>query len=66
MVGKIGCAVLIGILVVIVEWIWLSVFAAWFDGLAMGEAITVGVGFFLAFEMAFCTCMIVWKDKKKS
>ncbi len=53
-------------LVVLVEWIFLSIVSAWLDGLSMGEALTVGVGFFLAFEMAFCTCLILCKGKGNS
>lgn len=66
MMRKIGYAVLAGVLVVLVEWIWLAAFSSWLDGLSMGEALTVGVGFFLAFEMAFCTCLILCKGKGKS
>lgn len=66
MIRRIGYAVLAGVLVVLVEWIFLSIVSAWLDGLSMGEALTVGVGFFLAFEMAFCTCLILCKGKGKS
>jgi len=66
MIRRIGYAVLAGMLVVLVEWIFLSIVSAWLDGLSMGEALTVGVGFFLAFEMAFCTCLILCKGKGNS
>lgn len=66
MIRRIGYAVLAGMLVVLVEWIFLSIVSAWLDGLSMGEALTVGVGFSLAFEMAFCTCLILCKGKGNS
>lgn len=66
MIRRIGYAVLAGMLVVLVEWIFLSIVSAWLDGLSMGEALTVGVGFFLALEMAFCTCLILCKGKGNS
>jgi len=47
--------VLIGIGVVIVEWIFLALFIEIFNGLSQEGAVAVGAAFFLAFEMIVCT-----------
>ena len=61
-----GKYILIGLCVVLVEWIFLSLFSEIFNGLSQEGAIVVGSAFFLAFEMVICTGVIVSKiDKKK-
>lgn len=61
-----GKYILIGLCVVLVEWIFLSLFSEMFNGLSQEGAVAVGSAFFLAFEMVICTGVIVSKiDKKK-
>ena len=61
-----GKYILIGLCVVLVEWIFLSLFSEIFNGLSQEGAIVVGSAFFLAFEMVICTGVIISKiDKKK-
>lgn len=57
--------VLAGICVVIVEWIFLSLFSEMFNGLSQEGAVVVGAAFFLAFEMVVCTGLIISKLEKK-
>lgn len=57
--------ILIAFGVVILEWIWLGIFPSFFNGLPQEQAVTVGVGFFLAFELVICTGVIVSKISKK-
>lgn len=56
--------VLIGIGVVIVEWIFLALFSEIFNGLSQEGAVVVGAAFFLAFEMIVCTGVIISKIEK--
>ena len=49
----------IGLLTVILEWIFVAWVYAFFDGMAQSERIVLGTGFFLAFEMVICTGVIV-------
>ncbi len=56
--------ILIAFGVVLLEWIWLAMFPSFFSGLSHEEAITVGVGFFLAFELVICTGIIISNVKK--
>ena len=49
----------IGLLTVILEWIFVAWVYAFFDGTAQSERIVLGTGFFLAFEMVICTGVIV-------
>ena len=56
--------VLIGIGVVIVEWIFLALFSEIFNGLSQEGAVAVGAAFFLAFEMIVCTGLIISKIEK--
>ena len=59
--------ILIGLGVVVVEWIFLAVFHAWFNGLDQTGAVVIGAAFFLAFEMVICTGAIISKiDKAKN
>ena len=51
--------ILIGLGVVVIEWIFLGVFHAWFNGLDQ-----TGAAFFLAFEMVICTGAIISKIEK--
>ena len=56
--------VLIGIGVVIVEWIFLALFSEIFNGLSQEGAVVIGAAFFLAFEMIVCTGLIISKIEK--
>ena len=56
--------VLIGIGVVIVEWIFLALFIEIFNGLSQEGAVVIGAAFFLAFEMIVCTGLIISKIEK--
>lgn len=61
-----GKYILIGLGVVLVEWVFLALFAERFNGLSQEGAVVTGSAFFLAFEMVICTGVIVSKiDKKK-
>lgn len=63
---NIGKYILIGLGVVLVEWVFLAIFSEMFNGLSQEGAVVVGSAFFLAFEMVICTGVIVSKiDKKK-
>lgn len=63
---NIGKYILIGLGVVLVEWVFLVFFSEMFNGLSQEGAVFVGSAFFLAFEMVICTGVIVSKiDKKK-
>ena len=59
-----GKYILIGIGVVIIEWIFLAFFSAVFNGLSQEGAIVIGAAFFLAFEMVICTGAILSKLEK--
>ena len=63
---KIGKYVLIGLVVVIVEWVFLSFFSSFFNGLSQEGAVAVGSAFFLAFEMVICTGVIISKIEQKN
>lgn len=63
---NIGKYILIGLGVILVEWIFLAVVSEMFNGLSQEGAVVIGSAFFLAFEMVICTGVIVSKiDKKK-
>ncbi len=57
--------ILVGLCVVIVEWIFLALFSEMFNGLSQEGAVVVGAAFFLAFEMVVCTGLIISKLEKK-
>ncbi|MBQ8278685.1 MAG: hypothetical protein IJZ23_02485 [Roseburia sp.] len=59
-----GKYILIGIGVVIIEWIFLAFFSEVFNGLSQEDAIVTGAAFFLAFEMVICTGAILSKLEK--
>lgn len=61
-----GKYILIGIGVVIVEWIFLAFFMEMFNGLSQEGAVVIGAAFFLAFEMVICTGIILSKVEKKN
>ena len=61
-----GKYILIGIGVVIVEWIFLAFFMEMFNGLSQEGAVVIGAAFFLAFEMVICTGAILSKLEKKN
>ena len=56
---------LIGIGVVIIEWLFLSLFPHWFNGMGETAGMIAGVGFFLAFELVICTGAIITKINAK-
>ena len=58
--------ILIGIGVVIIEWISLALFMEMFNGLSQEGAVVIGAAFFLAFEMVICTGAILSKMDKKN
>ncbi len=61
-----GKYILIGLGVVLAEWIFIAFFSEMFNGLSQEGAVAIGSAFFLAFEMVICTGVIVSKiDKKK-
>ena len=62
---NIGKYILIGLGVVLVEWIFLAFFSVMFNGLSQEGAVAVGSAFFLAFEMVICTGVIVSRIEKK-
>ncbi len=62
---KMGKYILIGLGVIIIEWIFLSLFASFFNGLTQEGAVVIGSAFFLAFEMIICTGVIISKIEKK-
>lgn len=53
--------ILIGLGVVIAEWVFLALSPAMFNGLEQTGAIITGAAFFLSFEMVICTGVIVSK-----
>lgn len=61
-----GKYILIGIGVVIIEWVFLSLFMEMFNGLSQEGAVVIGAAFFLAFEMVICTGAILSKMDKKN
>lgn len=61
-----GKYILIGIGVVIIEWIFLALFMEIFNGLSQEGAVAIGAAFFLAFEMVICTGAILSKMDKKN
>ena len=56
--------IMIGFGVIVIEWIFLSVFHVWFNGLDQTGAVVTGAAFFLAFEMVICTGAIISKIEK--
>ena len=61
-----GKYILIGLGVVLVEWVFVALFSEMFNGLSQEGAVAIGSAFFLAFEMVICTGVIVSRiDKKK-
>lgn len=53
--------VLIGLGTLILEWIFVAWFSAFFNGLSQAESVVIGTGFFLAFEIIICTGAILSK-----
>ena len=62
---NIGKYILIGLGVVLVEWVFLAIFMDFFNGLSQEGALVVGSAFFLAFEMVICTGLIISKLENK-
>lgn len=56
--------ILIGLGVVIVEWIFLALFIEVFNGLGQTGGVVIGAAFFLAFEMVICTGVIISKIER--
>nr|WP_326208234.1 hypothetical protein [uncultured Oscillibacter sp.] len=46
-------------------WVWIAWFPSFFSGLAQDEALLVGTGFFLSFEMVILAGVILSEMKKK-
>lgn len=59
-----GKYILIGMGVVVIEWIYLAFFSEVFNGLSQEGALITGAAFFLAFEMVICTGAILSKLEK--
>jgi len=53
--------ILIGLIVVIIQWFFLALMHDFFNGLSNEGALIAGVGFFLAFELTICTGLILSK-----
>lgn len=53
--------ILIGFVVVAIEWVFLALFSKFFNGLTPTEALIIGAAFFLAFEIVICTGVIISK-----
>jgi len=62
----IGKYILIAFGAALLEWVWLAVFSGFFNGLGMTGAAVAGAGFFLAFEIALCTGILIWKINGRS
>jgi len=62
---NIGKSVLAGLLTVLAAWVFLSFFPAVFTGLSNSDAYVVGGCFFLAFEIALCTGLVLGKLKER-
>lgn len=56
--------ILIGLVVVAVEWAFLLLFVKFFNGLTSEEAFIIGAALFLAFEIVICTGVIISMNKK--
>lgn len=56
--------ILIGLGVVIVEWIFLALFIEVFNGLGQTGGVVIGAAFFLAFEIVICTGVIISKIER--
>ena len=61
----IGKSVLAGVLAVLAAWVFLAAFVGIFDGLSALDSYVVGTCFFLAFEIALCTGLVLGKLKGK-
>lgn len=55
---------IIGIIVVLAEWLFVALCESFFDGSSMEVATIIGVGFFLAFELVICTGLIISRLNK--
>ncbi len=53
--------ILIGLGVVVAEWVFLALFIEVFNGLGQTGGVVIGAAFFLAFEMVICTGVIISK-----
>lgn len=56
-----GKYILIGLGVLLVEWVFVALFSEMFNGLSQEGAVVIGSAFFLAFEMVICTGTIISK-----
>lgn len=56
--------ILIGLGVVVAEWIFLALFIEVFNGLGQTGGVVIGAAFFLAFEMVICTGAIISKIER--
>ena len=60
-----GKYILIGLGVVLAEWVFLALFSEMFNGLSQEGAVAIGSAFFLAFEMVICAGVIISRIDKK-
>lgn len=56
--------ILIGLVVMFFYWVWTAVTPFLFNGLADDEALIVGTGLFLSFEMAVLTGVILSRIRR--
>ena len=61
----IGKAILAGLLAVLAAWVFLAVFPVVFNGIPTPDSYVVGTCFFLAFEIALCTGLVLGKLGEK-
>ena len=66
MVKDIVKYIFIGLGVALLYWMWIALFPSFFNGLAEDEAIIVGTGFFLSFEMVVLAGVILSRLKNRS
>jgi hypothetical protein len=59
-------SIFIGLGVLLLYWIWIAWFPSFFNGLAQDEALIVGTGFFLSFELVILAGVILSKMKNPS
>lgn len=57
--------IFIGLGVMFLYWIWIAWCPSFFSGLAQDEALLVGTGFFLSFEMVILTGVLLVKMRNK-
>ena len=56
-----GKYLFLGIVAVALEWVFVALADAFFDGMPQTERVVIGTGFFLAFELVICTGAVISK-----